>query len=667
MSVLPRMSPPHPVRRTGAGHHRPIRRAAIFGAALAVIVLAALPAAAQAPAYRETPFFAEQVAKGALPPVAERVPARPLVVDLAERGKRIGTPGGEMVTLVGKARDIRYVSVYAYTRLVGYDENLDLKPDLLERVDVEEERVFTLHIRPGHRWSDGRAFTAEDLRYWWEDVALNKHLSPQGPPDFLIVDGERPRFDVLDEFTVRYSWSKPNPRFLPMLAAPRDPFIYRPAHYMKAFHAKYTDPASLAQAAARAKLKSWAALHNRLDDMFENSNPDLPTLQAWKVMNAAPASRFVFERNPYYHRVDAAGQQLPYIDRIVIDVASGGLMAAKANAGEVDFLARGLTMADIPVLKEGERAKGYKTMLWPIARGSEVALYPNLTVTDPVWRKLNRDVRFRRALSLGIDRRTINNALFFGLGMEGNNTVREGSRLFEPSFRNRFGTYDPAEAGRLLDEIGLTQRDGDGTRLLPDGRPLEIVVEVNGEAAMAIDALQLITEFWREIGVKLFIKPQDITVLRNRAYAGLPVMVASTGLDNAMPTPAMPPAELAPVRQDNYAWPKWGQYVETQGRVGEACDMQNPLKLMKLYEEWLASDEEGEKAAIWRQMLALHAENQWSIGTVAGAIQPVVVRQGLTNLAGNPIYSWEPTALGGIYRIDEVFWDRADRRVASVQ
>ena len=120
--------------------------------------------------------------------------------------------------------------------------------------------------------------------------------------------------------------------------------------------------------------------------MNEQSNPDLPTLQAWRVTNAAPANRFTFERNPFYHRVDAAGHQLPYVDRIIMDVAAGGLLAAKANAGEADLLFRGLTMADIPILKEGERFRGYKTHLWPNARGTELALYPSLNAADPVWR-----------------------------------------------------------------------------------------------------------------------------------------------------------------------------------------------------------------------------------------------------------------------------------------
>ncbi|HEY7383300.1 MAG TPA: ABC transporter substrate-binding protein [Beijerinckiaceae bacterium] len=632
--------------------------------ALAGLSLVASPAIAQP--YSETPFFADKVARKELPPVAERLPGTPIVVDLAPRNRTIGKPGGDIVSLVSRARDIRYLSGNSYSRLVGYDEKLELHPDLLEHVEAEGARVFTFTLRQGHRWSDGQPFTTEDFRYYWEDIAQNRELSPAGAPDFMLVDGQAPRVEVLDARRIRYSWEKPNPRFLPTLAQPRDPFIYRPAHYLKQFHTKYAHRTALDEAAKKQKLKSWAALHNRLDDMFEQSNPDLPTLQAWRIINAAPATRFVFERNPFYHRVDADGQQLPYIDRIIMDVSAGGLMAAKANAGETDLLFRGLNMGDIPILKEGERAKGYKTLLWPKARGTEIALYPNLNTADPVWRALNRDVRFRRALSLGIDRKTLNNALLFGLGTEGNNTVVPESPLFSPELRTKYAIYDPAEASRLLDEVGLTRRNGAGVRLLPDGRELEIIVETDGEGGLIVDGLTLISEFWREIGVKLFVKPQDRTVLRNRAYSGLTVMVAAEGLDNALPTPLMPPTELAPMSQAFYAWPKWGQFVETKGKNGEVCDLHEARQLLELYQRWMSTGDKDEQVRIWREMLRNHAENQWSIGTVSGALQPVVAKAGLRNVPERALYSWEPTAMLGVYRMDEFYWERAMGREARL-
>ena len=126
-----------------------------------------------------------------------------------------------------------------------------------------------------------------------------------------------------------------------------------------------------------------------------------------------------------------------------------------------------------------------------------------------------------------------------------------------------------------------------------------------------VDGLTLIGEFWREIGVRLFVKPQDRTVLRNRSYAGLTVMVAAPGLDNAIPTAIMPPTELAPMRQDNYAWPKWGQYVETKGKNGEAVDIPEAKRLLDLYTTWMNTGNRTVQQDAWREMLRNHAENQW--------------------------------------------------------
>ncbi|MDQ0467046.1 ABC transporter substrate-binding protein [Labrys wisconsinensis] len=629
------------------------------------LCLLALPVRADGPKFIEPPSLAKDVAAGKLEPVAQRLPKTPLVSDMLDRKRTIGRYGGQLRMLAAKARDLRYVTVNGYTRLVTYDENLNLKPDVLEKFDNEGDRVFTFTLREGHRWSDGAPFTTEDFRYYWEDIANNRELSPSGPPDLFIAGGKLPKVEILDARHIRYSWDTPNPRFLPSLALPRPIFIYSPAHYLRKFHARYADPKQLAALVAKKKATSWAALHNKLEDPYEASNVDMPVLDPWYVVTKAPAQRFVFERNPYFHRVDPEGHQLPYIDRVVVDIASAGLFAAKANAGEVDLQARGLSMADVPVLKEGEAGHKYRTLLWPIARGSAFALYPNLTTNDPVWRKLLRDVRFRRALSLGIDRHTLNNALWFGLGIEGNDTVMPESALYQPDFRTAWADFDPERANAMLDDIGLAKRDLSGTRLLPDGRPLEILVEVAGDAADLIDALQITAEFWADIGVELVIKPQDASNLRQRSFAGETVMVASQGLDNALPTALMSPGELALTRQDNFAWPKWGQYFETGGRVGEAPDMPEAKQLMDLYDQWLTSSDLSAKAHAWTEMLRLHAENQWVIGTVAGSIQPVVVAEHLKNVPAKAVFSWEPTAMLGAYHIDEFYFDDQSDQSAS--
>ncbi|MDA0368798.1 MAG: ABC transporter substrate-binding protein [Proteobacteria bacterium] len=622
--------------------------------ALSGLVLAAgvLPGPAAAANLIETPMFRDAVRDGTLPAVDERVPAEPSVVKFAG-DLRQGRQGGEIKMLVGRARDVRLLVVYGYARLVGYDDKLELQPDLLRAVDVEDDRIYTMHLRKGHKWSNGDAFTTEDFRYWWEDVANNDELSPAGPPIDMLVDGAPPTFEVIDETTVRFSWAKPNPSFLAKLAGASPLFIYRPSEFLKKFHINHATPEELETNAGGAR--SWASRHNRVDNLYKFDNPDLPTLQPWMNITRPPANRFEAVRNPYYHRIDEGGHQLPYIDRIFMSQASAQLIPAKAGSGEVDLQARAIFFNNFPFLKQGEERNGYKTYLWREAKGSHIALYPNLNIDDPVWRDLFRDVRFRRALSLSVDRGLINEALYFGLAVEGNNTVLPDSPLFKEEYQLKWATYDPDEANDQLDAMGLTERNGEGTRLLPDGRPIEIVVETAGESTEETDVLQLITESWTEIGVKLFSKPSQREVFRNRIFAGQTQMAVWTGWENGVPTPGFEPSELAVTSQHQYQWPQWGQFYETKGKSGEAVDMPIVQQLDVLHDEWLAAKSLTEREMIWHKMLAIHADQVFTIGIVSGVMQPIVVNDDLRNVPKEGMFNWDPGAHFGIYRPD-TFW-----------
>jgi peptide/nickel transport system substrate-binding protein len=641
---------------------RPVWRTAI---AAAMACLLAGSAGAQ-PALKETPSLAADVGAGKLPPVAERAPKEPLVVQIGapRAGSPIkfegnprepGKPGGELRAIIGRPQDIRLLVVYGYARLIGWDENFELKPDILSRYEVQDGRIFTFHLRPGHRWSNGEPFTAEDFRYWWEDVANNKQLSPGGPPRVMRVDEQLPKFEVLDARTVRFTWEKPNPFFLAEIAGTSPLYTYRPSAFLKQYHGKYAEKAKLDTLVAEAKQRNWAALHNRIDNMYRNDNPDLPTLDPWVNTTRPPTVRFVAHRNPYFHRVDQNGVQLPYIDRVVLLEANTKLIALKASGGESDLQARGLAFNNYTFLKEAEDKSGYDTRLWKTVKGAQVALMPNLNVADSVWRDLIRDVRFRRALSLGIDRKLINQVIYFGLAAEGNNTVLAGSPLYREEYRTRWAAYDKKQAGKLLDEIGLTKRDSEGFRLLPDGRRMEIIVETAGEDTEQTDVLELIRETWGEIGVKLFSKPSQREVFRNRAFSGAALMTVWTGLENGVPTPDMSPAELAPVTQQSLQWPKWGQYYESMGRAGEAPDVPEAQELFRLNDAWNQATDGAQRTAIWHQMLKIHAEQVFTIGIVAGVPQPVLVSRQLRNVPSGALFNWEPGAQFGIYRPD-TFW-----------
>lgn len=619
-------------------------------------VLAATVWAAPGHAYVEAPALAEQVKAGTLPPVDQRLPETPLVVDLAgQPDKAPGRYGGTLRTLMGRAKDTRMLVVYGYARLVGYDADWTLKADILESYEVEDGRIFTFHLRKGHKWSDGEPFTSEDFRYYWEDVLNNEEMSPGGLPRFLLVDGEGPTFEVIDETTVRYTWAKPNREFLPMLAGARPEYMYQPAHYLKQFHAKYTDPKTLKARVAEADQRNWVALHFKKSHQYKNDDPDLPTLQPWMLVTRPPASRFEFKRNPYYYRVDSNGLQLPYIDTVAFTVVNSKLIPAKTAAGDSDLQARGLGFENYAILKQGEQHHHYKVLLWTSAAGAEMALYPNLNTNDPVWRKVMRDVRVRRALSLAIDRHEINQTIYFGLADEGGNTVLKDSPLYDAKRAKAWTQFDLKQADKLLDEAGLDKRDDRGIRLLPDGQPFEIIVETAGEDPTETDVLQLVRDTWRKIGVKLHIKPLQREVWRNRIFAGSTVMSIWKGLENGVPVPSMAPHELAPTQQMQYEWPKWGQYRETHGQAGEPVDMEPAAELSKAYEAWEAATDDEARAGIWRKMLDIYADNVFTIGIVRAVPQPVVVSNRLHNVPKTAIYNWEPGAHFGIHRPDQ-FW-----------
>jgi peptide/nickel transport system substrate-binding protein len=404
-----------------------------------------------------------------------------------------------------------------------------------------------------------------------------------------------------------------------------------------------------------AQARDWAQLHGRKDGMYNFDNPELPTLQPWCLTTPPPATRFVFERNEHFHRVDADGQQLPYIDRVIFDVVDDKLIPVKTGAGETDLQSRGLFFKPYTFLKESEGRSRLDTHLWETARGAHLAIYPNLTANDEVWRELFRDVRFRRALSLGVDRDEINQIMYFGLGMGGANTVLPKSPLYKPEYRDTWAEFDPERANALLDEIGLTERSGDGLRLLPDGRPMEIIVETAGEETEQSDVLELVGESWLKLGIKIHTKPSQREMFRNRVFAGDALMSIWYGLENGIPSAEMSPSEFAPTSQQQLQWPKWGQHFETKGSAGEPPDEPEAARLLELFEAWRAASDTEERGAIWHEILQIYGDQTYSIGLISGVLQPVAVRENLRNVPEEAVYNWEPGAQFGVYRPD-TFW-----------
>lgn len=607
----------------------------------------------------EPEILREAVRSGALPPMRDRLPLVPRIIPLHESGLAPGRPGGKIRILIGNQRDIRYVPIFSYCRLVGFDRHFNFQPDILRAFDVEKERIFTLHLRAGHRWSDGSPFTSEDFRYVWDDMFHNKELHKGGMPNVFRVNDKEPVFEVLDEVTVRYSWEDPNPDFLAELASPVATKLMQPSAYVKQFHPKYQTPEKLAELVEQEDVEDWVALHQKMSRSARPENPDLPTLDPWRNTVAPPSGYFVFERNPYFHRVDENGQQLPYVDKVTLSVGSGDLISAKTAAGESDLQITNIDFSDYTFLKGAEDRGFIKVDLWKRTQGSRTALIPNLNCTDLMWRRTFRDVRVRRALSLAINRDEINKAVFFGLGQPSSNSILPESPLFRQRYKDAWAAFDPDQANALLDEAGLTRDSPRGQRRLPDGRLCNLIVETTAETNFETDVLELVTDHLWQVGFRLFTHVAHRELFRKRIINGDTVLSLWMGLDNGVPTADMSPRELAPTTNDQIQWPLWGLHELSGGGEGRPPEIEEAQILLDLFHRWRLADTVEGRTAIWHDMLEIFTQQVFTIGIVNSVLQPVVKNRRLRNMPDKGLFGFDPTAYLGVYMPD-TFWLEGD-------
>jgi peptide/nickel transport system substrate-binding protein len=318
-------------------------------------------------------------------------------------------------------------------------------------------------------------------------------------------------------------------------------------------------------------------------------------------------------------------------------------------------------MDNYTFLKSSSKRNEFDVRLWKTPKGAHIALYPNLNTKHLAYRELMRDVRFRRALSLAIHRFEINQVVYFGLVQESNNTVLAECPLYKPEYQNDGIEFDMEHANQLLDELGLTQRDDRGVRLLPDGRPLEILIQTAGESTEQTDVLELIHDSWLDAGIKLYSIPSTREVFRNRIFSGDALMSIWAGLENALPSSDTSPRDLAPTSKYQYQWPQWGAYYESSGKSGEAPELPAARELVVLNDQWTRASTREERTAIWHEMLDINREQMFTIGIVNHVQHPLVVSNFLHNVPDKGFWGISPGSYFGIYKPDTFWFDEARR------
>ena len=544
---------------------------------------AAAPAAAASGAggYLEAPMLAERVAAGELPPVNERLPENPLVLTQERSAApdglldelKIGQYGGtvRLVNLAPNfAPEMYFMTIETLLARPGsISMEHPLTGNIFESYEISPDKTtFTFQMRRGMRWSDGEPLTTEDVAFYHEDILHNELLTPNIGSRYrsgLAPTGDVYQFEVIDDYSWRITFSEATPGFLDEVNKPwLDYTVFiQPKHYLAQFHADYADADELDKKVADADLLSdeWPRLFNlKMLTPWEGKTPDvvdIPVLHPWVVTSSSP-TQTIFERNPYYFKVDAAGNQLPYIDGIVSTKVEGSEGAnLKIIAGEVDLADELAKISSLPLYRENE-GNGYRAL------GSGVPYNPvvhafNFAYEDPLWRELAGDLRFRQALNLAINRDEIIDAVYYGFA---------SPPVWVPS------EFNLEEANRLLDEVGLDQRDNDGWRLGPAGERFDINLEVAAHLPDTVPANELIAEHYKAAGIFTTLKVVEIGLLFEHRNANQ--LQIDTVWNEATTMHAFGHARSHLIHHI----PPWNQWYNSGGTAGE----EPPDWFQELYE-----------------------------------------------------------------------------------
>ena len=593
-----------------------------------------LVAAATAPTpleYNEAPELAQLVLGGKLPPVEERLPTEPLVIPVFDE---IGKYGGDMRAAF-TSRSVCNMERYARSTLFRFNTDASaIIPNLAKSLDISPDGlVTTVKLRPGTKWSDGAPFTADNFLYWLDDVENNDELKPGRISSYLrgINEEDDGTLVKVDDYTVQYVYPAPMTSMAKRLTNPCSFSTFAPSHYLKQFHKDYNENAE-AQA-TEAGFETWVQHYTAND--FPHENPEVPVLNAWYPTGTVTKDDVVvFKRNPYYVGVDPEGNQLPYIDtmthfHIPGDQERVNLMVL---GGELDFQAFAINNEDLPLFKQGEEEGGYRLLGHPVARGIWDGMYINFSLEGPIG-DLLRNVDFRRALSVAIDRDAINQNSYLGLG-EARQVVPLKTSPFYPGDEAAFAwtQYDVDLANSMLDEI-LPDKDAEGFRTFPDGERVVLLLDawnqINNSASLQVP------QYWEAVGMKTEYRgalggEQGGTIIRDSVQQNENMFMMY--VINAA-HPFIQNSYTSPTSWWSFSGPAFGSYycqchpqddpgIEPTGEMKELIDLHLRGTTVP----------ESEQIELGKEIFRRWAEEVYGIGLVGDVPRYAAVKLGLRNV-----------------------------------
>ncbi len=573
--------------------------------------------------WHEAPMLHEQVVAGKLPALALRLPKTPMVEKVVEE---IGQYGGDMRLVWENYSNDKWMLMFAEEAMFRFKpDGTGVIPNVAKSVDINDNFTqFTIHLREGMRWSDGEPFDADDVIFYWEHMLLKETFGKKlYDCYFTTVNGEKVKAKVekIDQYTVKVTHAAPFPLFLERMAIDNK-WFFAPEHYYKTILPEFIGEA---KALEIAKARGWGDLKTmgQWTGYYYWVYPDRPTLRAWVASNDPNSDRFIMMRNPYYWKTDEQGNQLPYIDRIVVDKAGKDQQKLKALAGEIDMY--GPSTADYAVFQSSRQQGNFRILKWKSTGGPD-AFHLNQTVEDLELRKIFQDINFRAGLSHAINRDEVNNIVYDGLLTPRQASILPGLPNYSAEWEKKFAAYDPALAASFFDKAGLKWDAAKKYRTRPDGSELTLIIHAVNDATRE-KVVELVVNYWDKVGIKSVVKVVDRTFYNTLVYANQH-QVAVWGFD--IFNVAYRPDLLVPLRVLTEWYGFYGMWRQSLGKQGVKPEGDVAL-LLEYWDNLVASTTKADVTKWADKIVEVHTRNVWAIGTVGISPQLVLATNRLRN------------------------------------
>ncbi len=582
---------------------------------------------------KQSPIFQEMVQAGELPPLENRIPTEPLVVEPHEN---IGIYGGTWLSgSTGRADGAWQSRTMAWEDLLRWAPDLsEIIPNVAKDWEISNEgREWIFHLRKGMKWSDGHPFTADDFVFWYDDVILNDDLSPS-KPSWMQPGGELGTLEKIDDVTVKFTFALPNGLFTFRLANAQP---FEPAHFAKEYHIAYNQEAVEAGVEEEG-YDDWVAYYNAKMDYRDNV--ERPVVYGWMItVPVGSATQIKAERNPYYWKVDTEGNQLPYID--VLDfpiVESSEILLMKALNGEIDMMSRHFTNdQNKAVLADGREKGGYHFFDMLPTGPNTMNLCFNLAHKDEGLREVFSKKEFRVAMSHAINRQEIIDTVFVGQGEPRQSGPQDASIYYNEQLATQYLEYDPDKANQMLDELGLEMGD-DGIRRRFDGEPLYFNIDCMVNVPSHGQTMEMVSKMWKEVGVDSAVKNIERALFyerkENNEHDMVPFWVGDGMVVIVDPRSYMPYSHESPFGN---AWVTWR---DTDG--AEGVEPPDPAKRqIELYQQIEATADPEEQQAMMKEILQIAADQFWVLGMSSPTPGYGIVKDNFKNVP-DEMYSWWP-------------------------